>query len=652
MARTPGATNASIEEIVRFEEYLKDGMTVKAAAEAIGRNARWGYGMVQRRGLTHGRIRRSNAQVTPTDWGAKRAQAARDYGKWSPTPQTEKKMETVLGHLRIGKSVRQASAEVGVTEATYTYWRSRSPWFKTESDRAKAKGRDTGPKPPLPFTPESRAKYFKADYDTEPITPPHLEKCMELINSLQPGEFGLILLPPGHAKTTIGEDWLSCAIADDPETRAVVISKTQSEAQKRLLKIQARMEDFDFYQEFIEDYGPFRPDGRSQRPWAATKMTVARKSPRQRDYSLQAIGIGGQIQGQRIDKGLLDDIEDDQNFREYEKHAMYIRQSVNTRLDGGKGIGLMIGTRQDETDIYRYLIDEDFFDKVLILPAVDIDGTLLWEARFSRDDYARMERKAGPRTWALVYQQQDVVQEGMTFPRDMLYACLKKDLLAQHVPEGSIPVVGIDPSVSGYTAGFCIGVNPKTKMRTWVDAWNEKNLTGDGGDRIPGLVQFIVGMVEFYKARICCLEANSAFALLSSSLVLRSKLAELGCRIKLVESTFSGLKIAGGDAIKDLGIAQMSALFANGLIEIPTAAGGQTVFKEALRQFERWRPGDRKLVKDLVKAFQFSEAAARDIISREQSSKKPDVSFLPPHLQRLQGNNALPPHLRKDLVNA
>lgn len=543
------------------------------------------------------------------------------------------RMEACLALLADGKTVDEATAKIGVTISAYKQWRKISPWFCNEVDRIRMTNAKKREFPRCPFSPESRAKYFYSEYD-EPITPPHLGIAIDFINSLKPGEFGLILFPPDHAKTSLGEDWLSCGLADDPETRAAIISKTQPDASTRLLHIQTRMEDRDFYPEFINDFGPFKSEGRGK-PWGARWMSLLRKTPRERDYSLQALGIGTQVQGKRLDKVLCDDIADDRNYEDYEDQATYIRQSVNTRI-GNTGIGLMIGTRQGEMDVYRKLMDEDFFDKVLILPAVFPDGTTLWPARFSRDDYYRMERKAGPRVWALTYQQEDAVTEGQKFPLVLFEHCYNPMRRAQDVPQGWGRVGGLDPSASGYAAAFCLAVDRQTKLRQWIDVWNEKGLVGDGGDIMAGLRQFIVNFVKEYEIEILALERNSTFILVSTNLELRAELTALNCRLYPVESTGTGLKSQNQD-ILDMSIEQMSNVFANGMHSIPTGANSLSIFMPAIKQFMAYRPKNKRIVKDMLKACQFAEAAARKWLSAEMDSESHgDASNLPPYLQAQQ----------------
>lgn len=563
-----------------------------------------------------------------------------------PGAKAQKRMAVVLAAIAAGKTIDEATAEVGVGPEAYKMWRKQDPEFRAKVERARAKLKGATP-PRVSFGPKFREKYLYNDFDP-PINPRHLLVAMDFVNRLKPGEFGLILMPPEHAKTTIGEDWLTQGPVDDPEIRQVVISKSQGEAIKRLATVQHRYEDEDFYPELIETFGPLKPYDRSK-TWAATKMEVERKSPKHRDYTLQALGIGGQIQGQRIIRALLDDVEDDQNFNQYEAHAHYVRQSVNTRL-GVQGIGLMIGTRQNEMDVYRFLMDEEFFDHVLVLPAVfeeDFeyvmqDGTVvrweegetLWPERYSDEDYARFQRKAGTRTWTLTYQQKDEVSEGMSFPRKLIEQCFNDELESKIIPLGNITVAGLDPSAVNMTAATVLGVQPRTLFRTWIDQRFEKGLVGEGGDIQEGLIEFILKVVGDYRVRILTLEANSAFTLLESSVKLRTGLTNLGCRLLTVTSSGNGLR-SGGEEVKDLAISHLSNVFANRIIQIPSKGMSKMTYKQAINQFVRWRKGQgKKIPKDHIKAFQFAEFAARNIrLVLEEEQEIEGLEHLPKYLR-------------------
>lgn len=560
----------------------------------------------------------------------KKQQRNRGVQKTSPLgPKARERAYRVLEYYASNPdiSMEEACNNFGATKRAYEMWRHRDPDFRRDSSLLVAKRKNGFQSPPCPFTAEFRETYFMGDYvnlDGEAVHPnPKFQRdAIDYVNSIGRGQVGMILMPPGHGKTTLGEDWLCQGIADDPESRNLLISKTQDEAIKRLLKIQARMEDIDLYGDFIRDFGPFKPVGRGQRPWGSTKMTVLKKTPRQRDYSLQALGMKGTIQGVTMKRILLDDIADDENQSpdEIAKQLIWMRQSLLPRLRG-QGRALVLGTRQFETDLYSTLINEGIVIEPLILPAEFDDQSYLWPEMYTPEQYEEFKRQAGPATWALTWQQQDYATEGMAFPLLEIEACFDNFREVGHVPPGTHVVVGIDPAAHGFTAGVVIAYDPVSQMRYLVDVWNEKGLMGDGGDHLPGIVQFIVELCKTYNAKVCCIEKNAQQVLITENADLRRRLTALGVRR---ETFFSGRE-------DDLAIMGLANLFTNRMISIPVKGKSKQRMAAFVSQFASWRPSNKKLIRDIVKATQFAEHVCRN--HRGAGPAVASIDHLPPYLR-------------------
>lgn len=549
-----------------------------------------------------------------------------------------------------GKSIKNVMSMLERKEATYYTWMATDDEFKDRSRRLTHELRKSGPShPEKPFDAAFRKEYFGLD------TPLHIQLSMDLINDLKPGEAGAICIHPEGAKSAIAEDFISWNVAHNPDIRTLLVSKTQGHAQKLLGRVKRRMTDHGIAPKYIDDYGPFQPEHRDM-AWTNSRITVARQTSGERDYTVEAIGVGGQVLGTRTDWMLLDDIAapENQGEAEIEKLLEWVRLVAFTRV-GISGSQLFIFNRIKEVDIYRHLFDEGYFDKTLVIPAERPPGYLnsyriapgyppvmkepdpggfMWPERFPGRDgtpgggYELIKKKVGARIWELNYQQKDEVSHGAKFPRDMVENCFNPTFKAQEVPPGYVVVTGIDPSAVNYSAGVALGINPKTKKLLLVDVWNEKGLVGDGGDILPGLVQFIVELNSKYGSRRCNLEHNSTFILLSSSLSLRSQLADLGVRLHPVRT----LKQENDD----LSIEQLSAVFANQMIDIPSRDGSKLHFREFIEQLVRWRPGDKKIVKDMVKAFQFAVIASRQYIQAQHEDYEYEGPALPSYVQRKQ----------------
>lgn len=566
--------------------------------------------------------------------------------KKPPGPKTQARMRKFLSFRYEGDTVEEACARIGVTTSAYIQWRKQDPAFKADADRVTARLREGWDSPETPFDATWREHYFGHIYRSKPVTPWHLQVLIDFVNSVKGGETALVLMPPEHAKSTLAEDYLCHQIATFPNLRTAIISKGQFHAKKLLGRVQERMTDRDLYDRFHTDYGPFKDEARKGRPWSTSHFKVARNDGGERDYSCQATGFRGQIYGSRLDLIFIDDIVDPNEPQTPEmtsKIVDWVRGAVYSRV-GTEGRLIMVGTRVDEEDVYKVLMDEGFFDKTLILPVYDeecSDGRphpYLWTERFSEVQYERMEAKQGDRLWALLYMQADSVDKGMTFPRSVVEGCYAFDRRAQLVPNGWIPVAGVDPAAAGFTAGIAYAIDPRTELRQVIDVWNVKDLTGDGGDRQAGLVQFILEVCSQYGAKHLGLEENSAWTLLSSSIPLRRELSALGVTIHRV-ITKTGGTVQGSQ--EDLEISQLSNLFFNNMVLLPAQGTAKQLMAPFVQQLSRWKPGDKKRPKDLVKAFQFAEYAARRVLVSHEGPPPVDLRA-PNYIKRQQREIAAP----------
>lgn len=130
-------------------------------------------------------------------------------------------MEAFLEQLRLGKSINQATAAVGVSTHAYNKWRGRVPGFAAEVTRIRAR-LTSGSYPKHAFDADFRLRYFGLD------TPTHMHAALDLINGLDGGQAGLIQLPPAHGKTSLCEDYICWSIAHNPDIRVIVVSRSET----------------------------------------------------------------------------------------------------------------------------------------------------------------------------------------------------------------------------------------------------------------------------------------------------------------------------------------------------------------------------------------------------------------------------------------
>lgn len=564
-----------------------------------------------------------------------------------PTEAHKKKMGRVLNALKQGMTIESAMALVGNSRFTFYQWQKRYPWFKGESLRVMARRESSDDLPQVPFNNEFREQHFGHAHHSEgPFTPPHMQHMMDLINDLRSGQWGLILVPPGHAKSALLEDYVCYRVSQNPQVRIYYISKTLDRAKMSIGAIQDRLTNYDSFPDFIQTYGPFRDETNSGRPWTQNGFTVAKKDRADRHLTVKALGLGGQLTGMRADIIILDDIVDvdNQSESDVEKQYEWVYNVANTRLvENGRIVA--IGTRQKPGDLYERLLDSDWFHKTLILPAIvrepltngeDDPGEFLWPDNPNVTPERLLDiRGKDPRRFELIYQQNPLPTEGAAFPIDTIESCYDESLFLEDIPRGYVPVVGVDPSVTQFTAAVVMAVNPRTKHRILVDVWNEKGLTGDGGSEHAGIVQFITEVCKKYRPAICTIEDVTWTRLVWNTPELRVHLSDMGTRLDTYTPGPQGNAGKGGE--DDRLVMRLSNLFANKLISIPYAGWSKGRVKEFVGQFARFDPKDKKQVRDIVKATMCVEHAAQKVIHNQlYAGGYFDDPTLPPYLQAQQ----------------
>jgi len=221
------------------------------------------------------------------------------------------RQDAFIALLSMGKTVKQAAAELGIHPGTYQKWRQRDREFAARASMALAgrSGKDLEPW-------DGSALDFEAKF----IPSPDGGRCEQTfytttiynaLESTQEGQICLILLPPGSRKTTTLENWALYKLATDPDHRILVISKSLDHARKSVGRLKALMTDPYMAPELIRRFGPFKEEGqeRQGKPWSADYFTVARRRSSARDYSYTARGWTSQICGSRADTIVVDDAQ-------------------------------------------------------------------------------------------------------------------------------------------------------------------------------------------------------------------------------------------------------------------------------------------------------------------------------------------------------
>lgn len=463
----------------------------------------------------------------------------------------------VIDAIGSGLSRADAMKLVGRTVKTFENWQSEDKDFaakiaevRSQRERALAGGKDETVYQ-LGFA-EWRKRFLGME------TYPHQQQWVDLLEgrepvihhpsiTYEPGNARRLLIntPPFHAKSTVlTQHYVAYRICMNPEIRVVIVSKTQKQAAKYLYSVKRILTERQFA-ELHAAYAPpggFKPERNEGSVWARTMIYVAGRGddaidPAGKDPTVEAIGIGGQLQGARADLIIIDDCEDPGNVGQWENHLDWINEVVQSRLYSGKIV--VVGTRVAPTDIFSALRDgsnflsgkspwtylgqpcvlefaEDPADWVTLWPRSTVPLDVEDEEKIEPDEnglyptwdgpaLARIREGIKPRSWALLYMQQPIGDDATFNP-----ACVNGSVDRRRKPgplrvgewggrregaQGVHTVLSIDPAGTGEAFMLAYAVdrtpNPATgDMDRWVlNAWMGNHTTPDWyADQIEAIV--------------------------------------------------------------------------------------------------------------------------------------------------------------------
>ena len=575
----------------------------------------------------------------------------------------------VLALVSEGMSVHKAMEQCGKKPDTVRIWMMRDKQFAADLAEAKENAKERSLKALGVAREDITFPQFSEMFLDQRVFPHH-QDWIDLLEGREPSwlhpsmiyEKGdkhrlLVNVPPEHAKSTvITVNYSTYRIALDPNVRIIVVSKTLIKAREFVYAIKQRLS----HPRWLKLQTTFGPEGgwkEDSDTWRVDTVYLgsdARNSS-EKDPTIQALGMGGQIYGARADLIILDDCITTANAHEYEKQINWLQKEVITRL-GKNGKLLVVGTRIAPTDFYKELRDPKHWSggkspfTYMGMPAVleyadnPKNWKTLWEKSdtpwdgddaetpdeqglFPKWDGPALYRRRGevtPSTWALVYQQEDVTEDSI-FPPDVVQGCIngmrKRGPLVIGRPghpervEG-YTVIGFDPAMAGNAAFVAMTYNKADGKIYILDVLNMAEPTPQ---KIRATIEEWTEKFRPQEFRVEINAHQKAYALDDD---LRNWLAGYGVRLN---SHFTGKNKWD----TNFGVASMSTLFGtvregkhqkNNLIELPSTESAEGV-KALVQQLITWKPNTKGKT-DCVMAMWFAVLRCREFMQQNSNIQR------------------------------
>jgi hypothetical protein len=586
------------------------------------------------------------------------------FEKGATNPKTAKAnaaKEQVLLLVAEGMSLPKAMEKVGAKPDTARIWMYRDPDFARKLEQAKVDAKSNSlvalgiPKEDITF-----AQFSEMYLDSKVF--PHHQDWIDLIEGRDPSWLHpsmtyekvdetrlLVNVPPEHAKSTVVTvNYSTYRIAINPNVRIIVVSKTLNKAREFVYSIKNRL-SHPRYQKMQNAFGPEGGWKNDADTWKVDTVYLggdARDSS-EKDPTIQALGMGGQIYGARADLIILDDCITTANAHEYEKQINWLQKEVITRL-GKNGKLLIVGTRIAATDFYKELREPKYWSSgkcpftYMAMPAVleykekVEDWITLWpksnipwdgddeedvdeDGLYPKWDGRALNKRRGEvtaSTWALVYQQEDIAEDS-TFPAPLVQGCIKgarkRGVLDPELPGHpskirGYTIIGFDPAMTGNSAFVVINYNALDGRIYVLDCINMSEPTPQ---KIRNTIEELVQKYRPQEFRVEINAHQKGYALDDD---LIQWLAQYGCSLK---PHFTGKNKWD----TNLGVASMSSLFGtmrddkfqnNNIIEFPSTEGSEGM-KALLQQLMTWKPNTRGKT-DCVMALWFGVLRAKELM--------------------------------------
>ena len=420
----------------------------------------------------------------------------------------------------------------------------------------------------------------------------------------------VINLPPYHSKTTnVTVKDTVYDLCMNPNSRTLIVSKSLPFSRTIMHSIIEILTNEELYDgaagNLIEEFGPFKGDA----TWNSERIYVANRQSAEKDATVQALGVQGQIYGRRADKIKFDDIATLDNQRNPDsvlKMLEWIDKEALSRI-GKNGKAIWSGTRVFPGDIASVLMRRPGYT-VVQYPTIldDAQELTLWPDHFPYEQALIHRSEMKPADFQLVYQNVDIPGLGASFTQEVLDEAKDGSRVLGHYESDWRLVAGLDPAGgnkgSGYTAFTLLGVDLQTGMRYLVDTVSVKSM------RAPQMRDQIMEWTDQYPIFEWRVENNG----LQSQLVqynteIVQYLAKRGVRVTPHNTNNNKWD-------PQFGVESIAPLLSSGLYSIPW--GNSPTVRQVQPLMDELLAFPMGAINDRVMAMWFAELGVRQLMER------------------------------------
>jgi hypothetical protein len=426
---------------------------------------------------------------------------------------------------------------------------------------------------------------------------PHQKPIVDAIEDPMINKTIVTGFPESGKSTHASLGYVLYKLCVNPDARIALVSKSGQKSKDLLRRVKRYMTEEHLYdhtqRNLIKDFKGFRPGAHTAHPWDAEQITIRQRRSGERDPSIQALGVGAQIYGARLDLLLLDDALTLENQLTEKRRASidsWFLQEAASRAH--KGEIIVVGTRVHPMDNFKSWMEawaDDPHAAFVKIPAITTDengeeqstwpeywplkGALLFDEFENRERYQkglldiRKEMESmGAWRWRLVYQQEDVSNDSTIFSKEAIDRALElgKDRMLGQVRPHEILVLGIDPAITGRAAAVLMAYDPRSRVRTIVDLF-----VGDGLGATGVRNKLMYEFWERYHPQRTLIEVNYAPTIMGDD-VLKTRARAAGSLL-LPHTTYGAGRKRGSINDEEYGIAALAPLLSGGLWAFPSA---------------------------------------------------------------------------------